>query len=124
MTEFNALPVAVIGAGPVGLAAAANLVERGIAARVYEAGATVGANLRDWAHVRIFTSWEQSVDPVSRRLLEAEGWSMPQTHALPTGGDLVDRYLIPLSQVPGLAEAIETEARITGISRQGRATAG
>ena len=53
---MNDLPVAVIGAGPVGLAAAANLVERGVAVRVYEAGSTVGANLRDWAHVRIFTT--------------------------------------------------------------------
>src|SRR5690349_16764146 len=119
MTELNALPVAVIGAGPVGLAAAANLVERGISARVYEAGAAVGANLRDWAHVRIFTTWEQSVDPVSRRLLESDGWSIPQTNALPTGGDLVDRYLLPLSRVPGLATAIETGAKITAVSRQG-----
>jgi thioredoxin reductase len=119
MIQLNALPVAVIGAGPVGLAAAANLVERGIAARVYEAGGEVGANLRDWAHVRIFTTWDQSVDPVSRRLLEADGWSLPQTDALPTGGDLVDRYLTPLSQVPGLADAIETDATITAVSRQG-----
>jgi len=115
----DTLAVAVIGAGPVGLAAAANLVDRGIPVRVYEAGATVGANLRDWAHVRIFTTWEQSIDPVSRRLLEANGWSIPQINALPTGGDLVDRYLIPLSHVPGLADAIETDAKVTGISRQG-----
>ena len=116
---MNDLPVAVIGAGPVGLAAAANLVERGVAVRVYEAGSTVGANLRDWAHVRIFTTWAQSIDPVSRRLLEADGWSMPQADALPTGGELVERYLLPLSRVPGLADAIETGAKITAVSRQG-----
>jgi hypothetical protein len=116
---MNDLPVAVIGAGPVGLAAAANLVGRGLAVRVYEAGSTVGANLRDWAHVRIFTTWEQSIDPVSRRLLEAGGWSMPQADGLPTGGDLVDRYLMPMSRVPGLADAIETGARVTAVSRQG-----
>jgi thioredoxin reductase len=119
MTDLSALPVAVIGAGPVGLATAANLVERGIPVRVYEAGATVGANLRDWAHVRIFTTWEQSVDPVSRRLLETTGWSIPQTNALPTGGELVDRYLTPLSRVPDMADAIETGAKVTAISRQG-----
>jgi thioredoxin reductase len=119
MRDVSELPVAVIGAGPIGLAAAANLVERGIPVRVYEAGRSVGANLRDWAHVRIFTSWEQSIDPVSRRLLEASGWTMPQADALPTGGDLCDRYLQPLSRVPGLAAAIETDARITAISRQG-----
>jgi hypothetical protein len=119
MDSQTTLPVAVIGAGPVGLAAAANLVERGIPVRVYESGATVGANLREWAHVRIFTSWEQSVDPVSRRLLEADGWSLPRANALPTGGDLIDHYLMPLSRVPGLADAIETGAKVTAVSRQG-----
>ena len=119
MNSQHDLPVAVIGAGPIGLAAAANLFERSIPVRVYEAGATVGANLRDWAHVRIFTTWEQSVDPVSRRLLEADGWSLPQTNALPTGGDLVDRYLLPLSEVAGLTEAIETGAEVTAVSRRG-----
>ena len=119
MNSSSALPVAVIGAGPIGLAAAANLVERRIPVRVYEAGNMVGANLRDWAHVRIFTSWEQSIDPVSRRVLEADGWTMPQADALPTGGDLCDRYLEPLSRVPGLATAVETGAKVTAISRQG-----
>jgi thioredoxin reductase len=119
VTELNSLPVAVIGAGPIGLAAAANLVERDVPVRVYESGSTVGANLRDWAHVRIFTTWEQSVCPVSRRLLEANGWSIPQTTALPTGGDLVDRYLTPLAAIPALASAIEVDARVKTISRQG-----
>jgi 2-polyprenyl-6-methoxyphenol hydroxylase-like FAD-dependent oxidoreductase len=84
----NDLPVAVIGAGPVGLAAAANLVERGVAVRVYEAGPTAGANVRDWAHVQVFTTWEQSIDPASVRLLRASGWRMSTTNDRPTGGDL------------------------------------
>src|SRR5581483_646879 len=119
MDRMSELPVAVIGAGPIGLAAAANLVERGIAVRVYEAGATVGANLRDWAHVRIFTTWAQSVDPASCRLLEAAGWTMPRADLLPTGGDLCDQYLEPLRKVAGLATAIETDAKVVAISRRG-----
>ncbi|HVZ00764.1 MAG TPA: FAD-dependent oxidoreductase [Dongiaceae bacterium] len=119
MEENGELPVAVIGAGPIGLAAAANLVERGIGVKVYEAGATVGANIRDWAHVRIFTPWEQSIDPVSRRLLEASGWTMPRADALPTGGELCDFYLAPLARVPSLAPAIETGAKVVALSRRG-----
>ncbi len=119
MEKIDELPVAVIGAGPIGLSAAANLVERGIAVRVYEAGAVVGANLRDWAHVRIFTTWAQSVDPASCRLLEAEGWKMPMPNALPTGGDLCEHYLEPLSKVPALAAAIVTDAKVIAISRRG-----
>ena len=117
--QRDALPVAVIGAGPVGLAAAANLAERGIPFHVYEAGPTVGANLRDWAHVRIFTTWEQSVDSVSRGLLEREGWTLPDPGALPTGDALVERYLQPLAEVPVLRKHIETGAKVVGLSRQG-----
>lgn len=119
MTDLQDLPVAVIGAGPIGLAAAANLAERGIPFRVYEAGAGVGANLLDWAHVGIFTTWQQSVDPASTRLLEKAGWSLPSPTVLPTGGDLVRDYLAPLAALPALSTAIETNAKVTAISRQG-----
>ncbi|HEV8389103.1 MAG TPA: NAD(P)-binding domain-containing protein [Dongiaceae bacterium] len=115
----NDLPVAVIGAGPVGLAAAAHLAERGVPVRVYEAGQTVGANIRDWAHIRIFTTWEQSVDTASRRLLEASGWSLPEPNALPTGEDLYRQYLKPLSRLPVLSPRIQTDARVTRVTRLG-----
>ena len=58
--------VAVIGGGPIGLAAAAHLIARGLAVRVYEAGDTVGAGVRDWGHVRTFSPWRYSIDPASR----------------------------------------------------------
>src|SRR3546814_11787835 len=47
------LPVVVIGAGPVSLAAAAHLVERGLRPLVLERGKSVGAALLDWGHVQI-----------------------------------------------------------------------
>lgn len=40
-------PVVVIGAGPVGLAAAAHLQDYGLPALVLEAGTEVGAAIRD-----------------------------------------------------------------------------
>jgi cation diffusion facilitator CzcD-associated flavoprotein CzcO len=49
------LPVAVIGAGPIGLVAAAHLVARGETPLVLEAGGTVGASIRKWAHERLIT---------------------------------------------------------------------
>jgi thioredoxin reductase len=119
MSMNGNLPVAVVGAGPVGMAAASNLVERGIPFEVFEAGQTVGASIRDWGHVRIFTSWDQSVDPASRRLLEASGWSLPQTNSLPTGDDLYRNYLKPLSELPGFKGRIHTGTQVTAITRQG-----
>ena len=116
MIDTN-LPIAVIGAGPIGLAAAAHLVERGLQVRVYEAGATVGANIRAWAHVRVFTTWEQNVDTASRRLLEATGWRLDEPQRIPTGDELYRLYLEPLARVPSLVSSIETGVRVTDVTR-------
>lgn len=115
----GSLPIAVIGAGPIGLAAAAHLIERGLPVRVYEASQSVGANVRDWAHVRIFTTWEQSVDAASRRLLEAAGWMLPDPDALPTGDDIYQHYLKPLSRLSRLSPHIQTSARVVRVTRLG-----
>lgn len=113
------LPVAIIGGGPVGLAAAAHCAERGIDFRLYEVGDRVGANVRDWAHVRIFTTWEQSVDSVARRLLEQDGWNLPAPDRLPTGGDIDRQYLQPLAALAGIAPFIRTGSRVVAIARRG-----
>ncbi|MGH6894052.1 MAG: NAD(P)-binding domain-containing protein [Dongiaceae bacterium] len=119
VSNTDALPVAIIGAGPIGLAAAAHLAERGIAFKVYEARETVGANIRDWSHIRIFTPWSLATDTASRRLLARAGWPEPPAVALPTGDDIYRLYLKPLARVPELAPHIETGARVEAIARLG-----
>jgi cation diffusion facilitator CzcD-associated flavoprotein CzcO len=94
---LESLPVAVIGGGPVGLAAAAHLIARGLPVKVYEAGSEVGSNIRDWGHVRIFTPWRYCFDAAATALLARRGWRMPDPDAFPTGGDLVSVYLEPLA---------------------------
>jgi NAD(P)-binding Rossmann-like domain len=116
---FDELPIAVIGAGPIGLAAAAHLVERGLPVKVYEAGTKVAANIRDWGHVSVFTPWRYCVDEASTRLLKRHGWRMPDKGAFPTGADIVERFLEPLASTPELSPTIETEARVICISRWG-----
>lgn len=111
--------VAVIGAGPVGLAAAAHLLERGLEPVVLEAGPTVGHAVRAWSHVRLFSPWEYAIDRASVRLLEPTGWNSPDPHAYPTGGELLDRYLEPLATRTKLREHIHTSARVTGVGRVG-----
>ena len=112
-------PVAVIGGGPVGLAAAAHLVSRGIPVRVYERGPTVAASVRDWGHVRTFSPWRFDVDTAARHLLEAHGWRHPPRDVMPTGEELYELYLKPLAEIPEMKAAIETGAKVTAITRSG-----
>src|SRR5690606_10422325 len=93
--RVTTLPVVIIGAGPVGLAAAAHLVERDIDFMVYEAGDEVAASVRAWGHTRLFSPWQHLVDPASRRLLEMRGWELPNPERAPTGAELVEEYIVP-----------------------------
>ena len=113
------LPVVVIGAGPVGLAAAAHLLEQGLEPLVLEAGDQVAAAVRSWGHVRLFSPWEYDVDAAAARLLEPTGWEFPDRDELPTGAELVERYLAPLAATPQLAGRIRTGTRVVAVSREG-----
>ncbi|MFC7475519.1 FAD-dependent oxidoreductase [Dankookia sp. GCM10030260] len=117
MTASN-LPVAIIGAGPVGLAAAAHLLTRGLQPLVLEAGPEVAAAVREWGHVRMFSPWRYDIDAAARSLLEAEGWAAPEAEAYPTGAELVTRYLAPLAATAALRGRIRTGGRVIGIARR------
>lgn len=110
-------PVAVIGAGPVGLAAAAHLLQRGLPLQVFEAGDRVAAHLHSYRHVRLFSPWRYNVDGAARALLADAGHAVPDDDALPTAGELVDAYLQPLAQLPRLAAHLRLGARVVAISR-------
>jgi hypothetical protein len=115
---MNTLPIAVIGAGPVGLAAAAHLLERGLTPLVLEAGRSVGHTVRQWAHVQMFSPWGFTTDRAARALLEASGWEAPDAEAVPTGGDLVSRYLEPLAALPAIRPHLRFDARVVAIGRK------
>jgi len=117
--EGSSLPVVVIGAGPVGLAAAAHLVQRGLPVEVLEAGPAEAANLASVRQVRLFSPWRYNVDRAARSLLDEAGWTAPDDDQLPTAGELIDSYLAPLARVPALAPHIRLKARVTAISRSG-----
>ncbi|MCX4672895.1 NAD(P)-binding domain-containing protein [Streptomyces sp. NBC_01381] len=112
------LPTVVIGAGPIGLAAAAHLVGRGIEPLVLEAGREAGSAVREWSHVRLFSTWAEVVDPAAEKLLAPTGWVRPDGATYPTGGDWAERYLRPLADV--LGDRVRFGATVTGVSRQGR----
>ena len=112
------LPVVVVGAGPVGLAAGAELRERGVTPLVLERGGRAGAAVLEWRHVRLFSPWSELVAPAARRLLAARGWHEPAAATYPTGGEWVARYLRPLAGA--LAPHVRYGAEVVGVARQGR----
>ena len=109
----------MIGAGPVGLAAAAHLLDRGIEPIVFEAGERVGASMREWGHVRVFSPWEFNVDPAAAELLARPAGRAPEADGYPTGAELVERYLEPLAALPQIAAALHLGARVAGVDRPG-----
>ncbi len=117
--DASDLPVAVLGAGPVGLAAAARLIERGIHPLVLEAGDAVGAHLLDYGHVRLFSPWRYNVDAAMAALLEPTGWQAPPDDELPTAGNIVERVLRPFAALPQVASALQLRTRVVSVSREG-----
>lgn len=115
---MNRHPVAIIGGGPVGLAAAAHLLERGERAILFEAGSSVGASLLDWGHVRMFSPWRFNMDAACVRLLEGTGWTAPPAEELPTGAELYERYLRPLAALAAMQGVVHTGARVIALTRR------
>jgi thioredoxin reductase len=115
---MSELPVVVVGAGPVGLAAAAQLLERGIEPLVLEQGAQAGAGVVRWNHVRLFSPWSELIDPAGGRLLETSGWAQPDGDAYPTGREWAELYLAPLATA--LGERVRLGTEVVGVARRGR----
>lgn len=114
------LPVVIIGAGPIGLAAAANLVERDLDFTIVESGSAVASAVAQWGHTRLFSPWRHLIDPASRRLLDAAGWTPPADEgAAPTGRELLDDYLAPLANLAEIASRIRYDTRAIAVSREG-----
>jgi protoporphyrinogen/coproporphyrinogen III oxidase len=89
------VPIAVVGAGPAGLAAAIRLQQRGFAVRVFEATDRVGCKLRS-----------------SRRdgfLLDEGAYFLPTTH----------RALLALAEETGFADQIVPGGFVLATARDG-----
>ncbi|MDT7837027.1 arsenic resistance N-acetyltransferase ArsN2 [Aquabacterium sp. OR-4] len=116
---LQGLPVAVLGAGPVGLAAAAQLLARGLPFVILEAAPQVGASLLDYGHVRLFSPWRYNIDPVMAAHLAPTGWQAPPPEALPLAAEVVQQVLAPFARLPEVAAALRLSTRVTAITREG-----
>jgi hypothetical protein len=77
------------------------------------------ASLAQWRHVRLFSPWCYDLDAAAARMLQAAGWTQPPANELPTGQELLDRYLRPLATLPALAPHLRLRQRVTAIARRG-----
>lgn len=118
--------IVVIGAGPIGLAAAAGASERGHDVTVLEAG-EVGASLRTWGATRFFTPLSMNVRsgvmPRCEDSAESPGMCEGDSAAsvrrgmtdLLTGPEYIDRVLLPLASRLN----VRTNTRVVSITRRG-----
>ena len=118
-TLSKELPIVVIGAGPVGLAAAAHLADIGERFILIESGDSVGSNILSWGYVRLFSPWRYNIDKIAKKTLENHGWNAPVLDQLPLGSELVKEYLKPLANLPEIKPYLLLNTKVVSISKKG-----
>src|SRR5688572_31922362 len=118
MEPTISLPVAIIGAGPVGLAAAAHLKARNQPFLLFEAGSTVASNIQSWKHIRVFSPWKYNIDKAARQLLNETKWQSPKDDGLPTGGELFSQYFKPFYELPFIKSNTYLNSKVLSIGRK------
>jgi cation diffusion facilitator CzcD-associated flavoprotein CzcO len=109
--------IAILGAGPTGLAAALEAAAGGYPFTVYEQAPAPAGNVRRWGHVRLFTPWAMNVSPGMRRELPALADLDPEE--TPTGHELADRLLEPVAALPAIAPHLCLGTTVLSVGRQG-----
>mmetsp|Transcript_44648 Transcript_44648/g.148990 ORF Transcript_44648/g.148990 Transcript_44648/m.148990 type:complete len:293 (+) Transcript_44648:51-929(+) len=113
--------ILVVGAGPTGIEAAVSCSLAGLGVTLCEKGDIIGNAVRDWGHVRLFSSNSLNCSPAGLRALADLGHASPDPAAYPTGDELCETYLEPLAK--WLAQREDCEillgARVESITRGG-----
>lgn len=113
------MTVAIIGGGPIGLAAAAHLASKKIPFKVFESGDHIGSNILSWGHVQLFSPWRYNMDKAAQKLLLAQNWQQPELDELHNGFDFLLHYLRPLADLPLIEPNVFVNSKVVSISRKG-----
>jgi thioredoxin reductase len=105
----------VIGAGPTGIAAAIGAADRGFDVNVLESN-EIGASLRTWGATRFFSPLHMNV---TARMSEILGSELPQSEALLTGDEYVERVLLPLTEREPLQGRVHCGMKVVAVGRRG-----
>lgn len=117
---MNRPRIAVLGAGPIGLEAAAYALSADLDVSVYEA-AGVASSFERWSFVKLFSPFGWNSTPLGRSLIRRESpkHEFPADGDLTTGRELRDCYLMPLACAGELPGVIHTETRVLAVGRGG-----
>ena len=110
--------IAILGAGPIGIETALYARTLGYPVTLYEKGC-VASNVRMWGHIRLFSPWSYNRSALGVRRLNEEGFAQAAQNAddCPTGAELIELYLAPLSQLPELRNSIQENCEILACGR-------
>jgi len=110
--------VVILGAGPIGLEAAARALEDGHDVKVVES-AQPGAHLDAWGHVQLFTPFGMNTGDAGVRALTTSGAvkTLPAADAMLRGREFRDAYLMPLAASIGERATLLMDATVIAVSR-------
>ena len=113
---------AVLGGGPLGLEAAHYAHRLGHSVWLFEREAEIAPDVREWAHVGMFTPWAADRSPLGELLLreavrkeKLAVRKFPPGRLHPTGGEFVTLYLEPLARL--LGDSLLLETRVVAVGR-------
>lgn len=109
--------IAILGAGPIGLEAAARAIREGFDVVVFERG-DVGAHVSQWGHIRLFTPFGLCVGPEGKRMVREIGATLPRESVFVTGAEYRERYLLALGAAIAVRGALETDATVVTVGRE------
>lgn len=112
--------IAILGGGPIGIEAALYARYLGYDVDLYERG-PIAASVLKWGHVRMFSPWKWNVSTLGLAALAAQdpAWRPPEAESLPTGRELVERYLLPLARSDLLIDSLRLETEVLAVGREG-----
>ncbi|PQO39121.1 hypothetical protein C5Y96_04465 [Blastopirellula marina] len=116
--------IVIVGAGSIGIEAALYARFLGYQVTLLDSG-DVGAHLRKWAHVRMFTPFRANCTKLGRSALAAQypDLSFPLADQHVTAGQYLEQYLLPLAKTDLVADCLKPHHTVISIARSSQTKA-